>query len=108
MEAFAKPKCFRRGHDFTGEWDSIINLIILINATPFPNRQAQPESLSHLASKTSNSTAKIPAKARVSRSELNERSCQNQYKINLSTPTSQIQAAGYILIARRLFQLDPE
>ncbi len=46
MEAFAKFKCFRRGHDFTGDWGMIIRLIILITATSFSNRQVQTAALS--------------------------------------------------------------
>jgi hypothetical protein len=46
MEAFAKFKCFRRGHDFTVDWGRIISLIILITATSFPNPQAQTGALS--------------------------------------------------------------
>jgi hypothetical protein len=46
MKAFANFKCFRRGHDFTGDWGRTIDLIILITAISFPHRQAQTVALS--------------------------------------------------------------
>lgn len=62
MKAFAKSKCFRRGHDFTGEWGRIIDLIILIIVTShFPTGRCKPALFRRAASETSNSTVKIPA-----------------------------------------------
>jgi hypothetical protein len=46
MEAIAKSKCFRRGHDFSGDWGRIISLLILITAISFSHRQAQTAALS--------------------------------------------------------------
>lgn len=61
MKAFAKFKCFRRGHDFTGYLGSIINLIILITATSFPNRQVQTDSLSARSKQNLKFDCEIPA-----------------------------------------------
>jgi hypothetical protein len=44
MKAFAKFKCFRHGYDFTGDWNRIIDLIILIIVISFSKRLAQTVS----------------------------------------------------------------
>jgi hypothetical protein len=46
MKAFAEAKCFRRGHDCTGEWGRTIDLILQIIATAFLNRQMHISALS--------------------------------------------------------------
>lgn len=60
MEAFAKFKCFRRGHGLMGDWGRAIGLIVLITAIFLPTSRRKP-ALFQQAAKTSNSTAKVPA-----------------------------------------------
>ncbi len=57
MKAFAKFKCFRRGHDFTGDRERIIRLIIVFTATAFPNRQGQTNAFSAPSKQTIKKTA---------------------------------------------------
>jgi hypothetical protein len=63
MEALAKSKCFRRGHDFTGDWRMIIGLIILLTTTSFSNRQVQTGALSVHRKQNLKFDCAIPAKA---------------------------------------------